>query len=160
RARGEKLEICPEGFIRNASDLQVQLLFRHHYIVILFPQIAIGYEGIADETQAWCHNANFTTRLQHANPLLYRRFDFAPWNVLDAMYGKNLVERVVPHEIKMSKIRAILKIGQRRIRIEVFKACCWTITRTDFKSTNYIFFSRHCSMAHRVMIGLRVIGWI
>jgi hypothetical protein len=113
RARREQLKICPEPLIRNAIDLQVQLLFRRHYIVILFPQIAGGYEGIADETQAWRHHTNFATRLQHANPLLYRRFDFTPRNVLDSMNGKKLVERVVLNEIKMSKICAILKIPSR-----------------------------------------------
>src|SRR5215813_740076 len=36
RARREQLEICPESLIRNAIDLQVQLLFRRHYLVIFF----------------------------------------------------------------------------------------------------------------------------
>jgi hypothetical protein len=120
RARIEQLEISPECFVWNAIDLQGQLLFRRHNVVILFPEIAGGRIRIADETPAGRDNADFAAGLQHANPLLYGRFDLA--NVLDGTNGKNLVKRIVLDELQVPEIGAILKIGQVGIKIEVFES--------------------------------------
>jgi hypothetical protein len=81
----------------------------------------VGRIRIADATQAGRDNADFAAGLQHANPLLYGRFDLAPRNVLDGMNGKNLVKRIVLDELQVPEIGAILKIGQVGIKIEVFE---------------------------------------